>query len=135
MRFLLRKDPRLELKRMLRSGRACLALFAAAAELKLGFVQGVPPHIYVQRLGPANLAAWKNVTPAEPGEVPDIILRQAPAPQSIFRGLVRANELSVCDVLQIWLDVSAHPTRGREQADFILNQVLGTIINARRSRG
>src|SRR3954453_7694792 len=58
MRFILRGDPEIELRRMLRGGRACLGLFAAASALHLGFVEGVPPYVYVQRLSPANIAAW-----------------------------------------------------------------------------
>ena len=104
---------------MLSSGRACLALFAAAEALKLGFVEGVPPYVYVERIQSANLAAWKNLRPCESGEHPDVILRQAPAPQSVFRGLVRPDGMASCDVLQVWLDVSSHPSRGREQADLI----------------
>lgn len=128
MRFILRGDPQVELKRMLRSGRACLGLFAAADALHFGFVEGVPPYVYVQRLSPANIAAWKNIVPAEPGEQPDIILRQAPAPQSVFRGLVRKGGVPVCDILQVWLDVSSHPSRGREQADLIRDRVLAPVI-------
>ncbi|MFL6282438.1 MAG: hypothetical protein ACJ74Q_04655 [Pyrinomonadaceae bacterium] len=135
MRFVLRGDPQVELKRMLRSGRACLGLFAAAEALHFGFVRGVPPYVYVQRLGPASIAAWKNVVPAEAGEQPDVILRQAPAPQSIFRGLVRANEMPVCDILQIWLDVSSHPSRGQEQADLIRSRVLDRAIRGEHERG
>jgi hypothetical protein len=135
MRFILRGDPQVELRRMLRSGRACLGLFAAAEALHLGFVRGVPPHVYVQRLGPANIAAWKNIVPADPGEEPDIILRQAPAPQSVFRGLVRADDMPVCDILQVWLDVSSHPSRGQEQADLIRRRVLDPIIKGRNARG
>ncbi len=71
MRFLLRGNPRKELQRMLASGRACLALFAAADALGLGFVEGVPPHVYVPRLAPANLAAWKNVVPVR-GDARDL---------------------------------------------------------------
>jgi hypothetical protein len=135
MRFVLRGDPKVELKRMFRSGRACLGLFAAAEALHFGFVRGVPPYVYVQRLGPASIAAWKNVVPAEPGEQPDVILRQAPAPQSVFRGLVRANEIPVCDILQIWLDVSSHPSRGQEQADLIRGRVLDPVIRGEHERG
>ncbi len=72
MRLLLRADPQKELRRMLASGRACLALFAAADALGLGFVHGVPPHVYVPRIAPANLAAWRRLVPAEPGESLDI---------------------------------------------------------------
>jgi hypothetical protein len=135
MRFPLRGDPRVELKRMFRSGRACLGLFAAAEALHFGFVRGVPPYVYVQRLSPANIAAWKNVVPAEPGEQPDVILRQAPAPQSVFRGLVRVNEMPVCDILQVWLDVSSHPSRGQEQADLIRRRVLDPVIRGEHEHG
>jgi hypothetical protein len=129
MRFLLRgSDPRVELRRMLESGRACLALFAAADALGFGFVQGVPPHVYVRRLGPANVSAWKNLVPAGPGESPDVLVRQAPAPHSVFRGMVRPHGLASCDILQVWVDVSAHPSRGQEQADVIRRRVLERLV-------
>ncbi|MCA1601177.1 MAG: hypothetical protein LC776_05895 [Acidobacteria bacterium] len=132
MRYLLKGDPRAQLRRMLSSGRACLALFAAAEALKLGFVEGVPPYIYVERVQPANLSAWKNLRQCEPDEPPDLILRQAPAPQSVFRGLVRPEGMAASDVLQIWVDVSSHPSRGREQADLIRKRVLDRIIEEKR---
>jgi len=135
MCFILRGDPQVELKRMFRSGRACLGLFAAADALNFGFVEGVPPYVYVQRLGPASIAAWRNIVPADQGEQPDIILRQAPAPQSVFRGLVRADSVPVCDILQVWLDVSSHPSRGREQADLIRDRVLEPVIQGDLIRG
>jgi hypothetical protein len=131
MRFQLKGEPRAQLHRMLKSGRACLALFAAAEALKLGFVEGVPPYVYIERIRPANLAAWKNLRPCESGERPDIILRQAPAPQSVFRGLVRPGGIASCDVLQVWVDVSSHPSRGREQADLIRKRLLNRIIGVK----
>lgn len=129
MRFLLKGEPRAQLRRMLNRGRACLALFAAAQALKLGFVEGVPPYVYVERIRPANLAAWKNLRPCELGERPDLILRQAAAPQSVFRGLIRPDGMASCDVLQVWVDVSSDPSRGREQADLIRKRVLGKVID------
>jgi hypothetical protein len=30
--------------------------------------------------------------------------------------------------VQVWLDVSAHPARGQEQADLIRNRVLNPVI-------
>ncbi len=128
MRFLLQGDAQFQLRRMLDSGRACLALFAAADELRLGFVRGVPPYIYVQRIQPANIAAWKNLRPCSPGEPPDVIVRQAPAAQSVFRGIVRPEGLAGCDVLQVWVDLASHPSRGREQADLIRKRVLQRVI-------
>lgn len=128
MRFLLKGDPRAQLRRMVNTGGACLALFAAAEALKLGFVEGVPPYVYVERIGTASIAAWKNLRPCEPSERPDIIIRQAPAPQSVFRGVVSSDGMASSDVLQVWLDVSSHPSRGREQADLIRKRVLGKVI-------
>jgi hypothetical protein len=135
MKFLLRGDPKAELRRVLQSGRACLALFAAADALHLGFVKGVPPHVYVQRLQPANIAAWKNLAPAAPGEPPDVIFRQAPSPQSVFRGLVRPDGMAVCDAIQVWLDVPGHPSRGEEQAALIQRRVLNPIVTGKLGHG
>ncbi len=132
MRLLLPGDQQSQLRRMIASGRACLALFAAADALRLGFVSGVPPYVYVQRIQPANLAAWKNLRPCAPGESPDLIIRQAPAPQSVFRGLVRPEGMAACDVFQVWVDVASHPSRGREQADMIRKRVLGRVIEGGR---
>jgi len=129
MRFRLPGDSQMQLRKVLGSGRACLALFAAADALKLGFVQGVPPHVYVERVQPSSLAAWKNLRPCEAGEQPDVLLRQAPAPSSIFRGMVRPDGVAASDVLQVWLDVASHPARGQEQADLIRQRVLDPIIN------
>ena len=132
MRFLLPGDRRSQLRRMLGSGRACLALFAAADALQIGFVSGVPPYVYVQRIQAANLAAWKNLRACAPGESPDLIIRQAPAPQSVFRGLVRREGIAACDVLQVWVDVASHPSRGREQAEMIRKRVLHRVIEGGR---
>jgi hypothetical protein len=96
--------------------------------LRLGFVSGVPPYVYVQRVRPADLAVWKNLRACSPGEPPDLIIRQAPAPQSAFRALVRPEGMAACDVLQVWVDVAAHPSRGREQADAIRKRVLQRVI-------
>ena len=132
MRFVLPGDAQAQLRKLLSSGRACLALFAAADALKLGYVHGVPPYVYVQRIQPASLAAWKSLRFCELGEPPDVIVRQAPAPQSLFRGMVRPGGTPASDVLQVWVDVAAHPSRGREQGDMIRKRVLHRIINGSR---
>jgi hypothetical protein len=132
VRFLL---PTVNLERLLHRGSACLGLFAAAECLGFGFVHGVPRHVYVKRLNAASLAEWKNVVPAEPHEVPNLIIRQPSAPSSVFRGLVSANGVPVSDVLQVWLDVSSHPARGQEQADMIRDRVLDQLIHRERALG
>lgn len=135
MRFLLRGDPNKELRRVLRKGQACLGLFAAADALGLGFVSGVPPHLYVEQLRPRSQPHWRNVVRAERGEAPDFILRSAPAAQSVFRGAVEVDGERVSDVLQVWLDVSAHPSRGREQANLIRSRVLDQVIKEAHGGG
>ncbi len=132
MRFVLPGDVHAQLGKMLRSGRACLALFAAADALGLGFVHGVPPYVYVHRIQPPHLAAWKNLRPCGPAEPPDVIIRQARAPQAVFRGVVHPAGVSVCDVLQVWVDVASQPSRGREQADLIRKRALQRVIEERR---
>ena len=132
MRFLLPGNPQAQLRKVLSEGRACLALFAAADALKLGFVQGVPPYLYVHHAPPESVPAWKRLRACLPGELPDVIVRQAPAPQSVFRGMVRPEGLAASDVLQIWVDVGAHPARGREQADLIRKRVLERVIEGGR---
>lgn len=128
MRFLLRRDPRSALAGLLRAGQGCLGLFAAADALGLGHVAGVPPHIYVrhmQRLG----NQWKGVVPVEAGEPPDIIVREPPFPEAVFRAAVAVDGVGVCDVIQVWLDVASHPARGHEQAEFIRHRVLHRVIS------
>jgi hypothetical protein len=132
MRLVLPGGVQAQLRKMLAAGQACLALFAAADALRLGFVHGVPAYVYVQRVQAASLAAWRNLHTCEPGEPPDVIVRQAPAAQSVFRGIVRPGGMPAADVLQVWVDVAAHPSRGREQADLIRKCVLHRIIDGSR---
>ena len=133
MRFLLRGNPRVELKRMLGDRKGCLALFAAAEALHLGFVEGVPPHVYVQQLGSGPLP-WPNVVRAGQGESPDFILAQPLAPQSVFRGAVAVDGILVSDILQVWLDSASHPSRGREQADLIHRRIIKPLIHGSVTR-
>ena len=46
--------------------------------------------------------------------------------------MVRPGGLAASDVLQVWVDVSAHPSRGREQADLIRKRVLRRVIEGGR---
>ncbi|HSU15873.1 hypothetical protein [Longimicrobium sp.] len=128
-RFLVRGNAQSQLARLLRGSRSCLALFAAADALDVGFVHGVPPHVYVERLRDAAGPAWNTVVPTEPGEQPDLIVREAPAPGSVFRGMVMRDSMPVCDIVQVWLDVGSHPARGVEQADLIRRKILDPVIH------
>jgi hypothetical protein len=129
MRFLIKGAAQQQVDRLLASHReaVCLGLFAAADALQLGHVSGVPPYIYVAKLPQLGDKKWNGLI-AFPNEVPDLILRQAPSPNSIFRGAVHRGDVTVSDVIQTWLDVSNHPSRGEEQADVIYQNVLRSLI-------
>ena len=127
MQFLIRGRVDEQIRQQAARGGACVGLFAAADALRLGHVKGVPPYLYVRKLNRLDLKVWPAL-PAPSQAVPDFILRQAAAPQSVFRGAVHSGDVAICDVLQVWLDVSAHPSRGEEQADFIRRKVLRQII-------
>ena len=128
MVFVVRGSPEKQLRRLLENREACLGLFAAADALKLGHVHGVPPYVQVRKLSSFWNQHREQLFPA--AERSDLILRQAPAPESVFRGMVAAGNVAVgvADVVQVWLDVFAHPSRGEEQAAFIYQRVLKAIV-------
>ena len=108
--------------------RACVGLFSAARALGLGHVRGVPTHIYVNDVRPEHMRA-AGLMKAEPGDRVDVVLRAPLVRESVFRGVVSVDGVPVSDVLQIWLDVSAHPARGNEQADVIYRRVVKPMID------
>ena len=107
---------------------ACIGLFAAADLLNLGHVSGAPPQLYIRRLAPSSRGDWPGLVPANLGEQPQIILKQVSAPEPVFRGALRIDDVLVSDVLQIWLDASTNPSRGAEQADLIRQKVLSNVL-------
>ncbi|MBZ5639523.1 MAG: hypothetical protein LAO51_12320 [Acidobacteriia bacterium] len=111
--------------------RICLALFAAAEVLGVGVVHGVRPHIYVGELRP-ELVRRLGLMRVEPGQPPDVYVRIPSAPQSVFRGAVRRGDVLASDILQVWLDVTDHPARGRAQALEIERKVLHQLVAGKR---
>jgi hypothetical protein len=110
---------------------ACMGLFSAADLLELGHVSGAVPYLYVRRLSPPQGSDWPGLVPSAPGEAPQVIIKQSNAPEALFRGAVRVGDVLVSDVLQVWLDVSAHPSRGAEQADVLRHGVLKDVLGSR----
>lgn len=107
---------------------ACVGLFAAADLLNLGHVSGVPPYVYARRLSARSGAGWPGLVPAAAGEPVQLVLKQANAPESLFRGAVQVDGVRASDVLQIWLDASAHSSRGAEQANLLRLGVLSDVL-------
>jgi hypothetical protein len=106
---------------------ACLGLFAACDALGLGHVRGAPVHLYVRRIEGAQLEPL-GLALAPRGQQGDVVLRLARWPESVLRGAVSVRGVPVADIIQCWLDVSAEPARGAEQAAFIWKKVLGPAI-------
>lgn len=108
---------------------ACWGLFEAAQQHGLGFVEGVPPYacvfgdVAVDRLHDAGFVA------ARDGEAVDVLLRRPRAVSAAFRGIVREHGAPRSDIIQVWLDVAAHPARGAEQAALIWRRVLGPLCD------
>lgn len=129
MSFLIPGQSDAKLRKFVLGADACLGYFAAASALHLGHVAGVQPYVYVHKLPVHANEAWHALLPAE-SERSDIVLVQSRTPRSVFGAAVTIDKMRVCDVFQIWLDVSAHPSRGKEQADVIERKVLQRVIGA-----
>ena len=106
-----------------------VGLFSAAELLGLNFVHGGPRHLYVEDVSPEFLKLLGLVR-AQEGEPVDVFVRVPAARASIFRAAVNVSGVPASDVLQIWLDVSAHPARGHAQADDIWRRVLAPSLGS-----
>ncbi len=109
------------------SPRFCLGLFAAAEALGMGVVRGVPPHLYLEQLDSEALARF-GLRVADTVEGADVIVRVPANRESVFRACTKHEGVFVSDVVQVWLDVSTHPSRGREQAAEIRRRALGPLF-------
>jgi hypothetical protein len=111
--------------------RCCLGLFAAADALGLGFVHGVPPHIYLERLALDSLSRL-GLAVDHSNRPADVYIRIPDNREAVFRASAVREGVPVSDVLQVWLDVSTHPARGREQAGEIWRHVLKPLLGNQR---
>jgi hypothetical protein len=109
--------------------RLCLGLFEAAEALGIGFVHGVKPYLYLERLNAEVVKDLGLSGNAEEAEA-DLYVRIPGNRESAFRGVVRKDGVPVSDILQVWLDVSKHPSRGKEQADLIWRRILSPALES-----
>jgi len=109
--------------------RACLGLFTAAEALGLGFVHGVQPYLYLERMS-QDIVENLGLSAKGGDQQADVYVRVPGNRESVFRGAVVNVDVPSSDILQVWLDVSQHPLRGREQADLIWRQVLAPVFEA-----
>jgi hypothetical protein len=109
--------------------RVCLGLFAAVEVLVLGFVHGVQPYLYLERITQDILESL-GLSARGADQQADIYVRIPGNRESLFRGAVINDGVPSSDILQVWLDVSQHPSRGGEQADLIWRRVLAPVFEA-----
>jgi hypothetical protein len=88
-------------------------------------------HIYflgnVQRI-----ADILKVVPSEDERKADLFLVEPKYPRSVFGGVLQKKGIPVCDILQCYLDLFHLADRGREQANFIYEDILSRIIRLRQ---
>jgi hypothetical protein len=137
-RLIHKRDLRNELDRYFPTDQACLGLFAAAHELGVGFVSVDAPYVLVEHKsllpgGIAAKAAIREFMLSDGNDSVDLIVRVPKAAKSVFRAQVTPKGIPCCDIIQVWLDVSNHGSRGIEQADMIwerhLQKALGLSKN------
>ncbi len=107
--------------------QCCLALFAAADASGYGFVHGAPAHIYLESVTPEALDRL-GLAVDHSGRRPDVYIRRPTNREGVFRAQVIRDGVPVSDILQVWLDASTHPARGKEQAREIRQRVLKQLF-------
>lgn len=125
-KFISPASPDEQLRKLLKRYTGIRGLFHAAEALGYGHVKGATPTIWVPNLKEAE--SWRALRVAREGERPDLVLQQPSFPQSLQRGAVSRDGLMVTDILQTWLDVSAHPARGAELASELEHGILANVI-------
>jgi len=63
------------------------------------------------------------------GREPDIFVRVPKYPEAVFRASVEHDGVPASDILQVWLDVSNSPARGKDQANLLRKRVLSQILD------
>jgi hypothetical protein len=112
--------------------RFCLGLFAAAEVLGFKFVHGVQPHLYIERIDREALRELGlSLEPA--GREADVFVRVPKYPGAVFPAALERGGVPTSDILQVWLDVSNHPARGKDQADLLRKRVLSQILDKARA--
>ena len=112
-----------------REWRIARGLFEACRALKLGHTKGGPRHLYISRYDPKELEDLGLIL-AQRGERADVVLRIPRFPESLFRAAPAIKGGLVTDVIQCWLDVSHHPARGEEQADFLWRRAIAPSLGS-----
>jgi hypothetical protein len=102
-------------------------IIRAAEVLGFKFVHGVQPHLYMEQIDQGALRKL-GLSLDTAGHQPDVILRVPKYPEAVFRAAVERHGVPTSDILQVWLDVSNHPARGKDQADLLRRRVFSKVL-------
>jgi len=104
---------------------AQLAISGHQACKEFGIKHSSAKSIHVYFWGNIGLVANSlNLVPAESANEANVFLVEPKYPKSVFGGRVVRKGIPICDILQCYLDLFNLPDRGREQADFIYENIL-----------
>ena len=78
---------------------------------------------------PSVLMEALQLVPSDNPAAP-VVLLQPRHRRSVFGGVLRLDDVPVCDILQVYLDLYHLPDRGREQADFVYERILEPLIRS-----
>ena len=92
------------------------------------FVHGIQPHLYIERIDQEALRELGLSLETAAREA-DVFVRVPKYPEAVFRAAVERDGVPTSDILQVWLDVSSHPARGKDQADLLRKRVFSQILN------
>ena len=95
-------------------------------------MHGAKPYLYLERLN-AEVLKDLGLSGNAEEEIADLYVRIPRNRESVFRGVVQKDGVPVSDILQVWLDVSQHPSRGKEQADLIWRRILSPALESSES--
>jgi len=110
-----------------------LAISGHQACKLLGIKHSSAESIHIYFWGNIGLVANSlNLVPAEAANESNLSLVEPKYPKSVFGGRVVRRGIPTCDVLQCYLDLFNLPDRGREQADFIYENILVDIFEKGR---
>jgi hypothetical protein len=91
------------------------------------FVHGVRPYLFVEKLG-LDVLRQLGLSLQDAEYRPDVYVRIPDNSEAVFRAAAHKDGVAIADVFQVWLDVSNHLSRGKEQAEHIRNLALKRLF-------
>jgi hypothetical protein len=91
------------------------------------FVHGTQPHLYIERLDRKALRKL-GLSLEVADHQADVFVRVPKNPEAVFRAAVERDGVPATDILQVWLDVSNHPARGKVKPIFSVSEYFPKLL-------